>query len=225
MDFNNLSSIKADPEIVYLLTEYDNISLESFPLEVNDISIQTNNYFSLGFTYAREIIDGLTVGIHPKVNMNAFGLKSDNVSYIADVNWNGVDYDYDVRIEGDIYAGLPVAINEEAVGTTDIDYENLFDDDWDDNISMSDIWKNKTVSFDLGASYEYNKWSFSASILNLGSSKWKGNTYKLSGSNDVMQITKLDKLDYSIPTKTWLSARYKFSEKMGCRYRPQFNKL
>lgn len=222
IDMNSVFTLKAASNIAYTLVDYDNLSPEHFPIVVNDVSTHSNNYVSMGVTYSRQITDRLTVGISPRLNLNMMGIKSNNINYIVEIDEEGTyynpmtdeyEYEFNTRVEGEVLLGLPTPLNEEVINNDDVDLGDAFPDGWEDNYGISDLFQNKTMSVDLGATYDFENWTFSASILNIGASKWKKNAYLLEGDNDNMRITHQKKINYAIPAKLWLGAKNQFSNK------------
>ena len=122
--------------------------------------------------------------------------------------------EYDNTISGEAIIGLPTEINPNAVenGELNLD-ENLLADDWQDDITMGSILKNKSLMVDLGAVYQLDKWTFSASLLNLGSSSFQNNGYTLTGNNDKVLITEENKIKIGIPVKFYAGVMRQFSPK------------
>lgn len=81
---------------------------------------------------------------------------------------------------------------------------------WEENLRISDLFKNGNFSLNLGVTYQLNKWDFSASILNLGTSGWKRNANRLVGNNDVIRVYE-EKVKIEIPPKIYLGAARHFS--------------
>jgi len=116
---------------------------------------------------------------------------------------------------------LPTEINPDALDGDELDLEEgILPDNWEDDLSAGDIFSNASFSLDLGATYELEEWMFSASILNLGNSKWKENGYRLTGSNDVIKV-KEEKVKFTVPTRLYLGASRQFSPKWN--YAALFN--
>jgi hypothetical protein len=66
---------------------------------------------------------------------------------------------------------------------------------------------------DLGAVYQLDKWTFSASLLNLGSSSFQNNAYTLTGNNDKVLVTEENKIKIGIPVKFYAGVMRQFSPK------------
>jgi long-subunit fatty acid transport protein len=206
--------VNAQSDLVYLLTDYDDISREDFPIIVDDLDLLTNNYFTIGFTYSRRINQNFTVGISPRINSNLIGIKTTQISYRIDYNDpnNGNSDTYDATFNGEAVIGLPVEINENAINGDELDLDqDLFPENWENDIKFSDLFKNIRLGFDLGATYTYNKWFFSASLLNIGASGWNTNGYKLRGNDESVKIEEGEKIKVGIPAKFYLGAKRQFS--------------
>lgn len=208
---------KASSDIAYILADLDNLYPEDFPIVVDDISLESNAYINFGVTYSRIINEHLTLGITPRINFNQAGIKTKNLAYKVDYTAPENDFEsdeYDNTISGEAIIGLPTEINPNAVenGELNLD-ENLLADDWQDDITMGSILKNKSLMLDLGAVYQLDKWTFSASLLNLGSSSFQNNGYTLTGNNDKVLITEENKIKIGIPVKFYAGVMRQFSPK------------
>ncbi len=212
---NSTSSVDAESEIAYLLTDYDDLSLDKFPLVVDGVDVKSNTYTSLGFTYARKINEHLTLGISSGLNFNTFGLKTKGLRYEVDIEETDPygNNSYDEIFNGEMILGLPTEINPDAIDGNELDIEEgLLPDGWEDDLSGGNLFQNASLSINLGATYELEKWLFSASLLNLGSSKWKQYGYRLEGNQDVIYVYE-EKVKMGIPTRLYLGAIRQFSPK------------
>lgn len=213
---NNSTTVNAASDIAYLLADYDNLQVSDFPLKVDDVSLLTNNYLSIGFTYSRKINEHLTLGISPHLNLNLLGVKSNELSYVVNLEEESeFDYrGYDQTFNGEAIVGLPTEINPDAIDGDELDLDQgVLPDNWSEDLSISDLFKNKSLSIDLGATYEFNEWTFSASILNIGASGWKHNAYLLEGDDETVRIKERKKVSIGIPAKIYLGANRQFSPK------------
>lgn len=215
LSMNSLLSVKANSEIAYLLADYDNLSVSDFPLKVDQVDFLANNYLNLNLTYSRRLNEHLTVGIGPSINFNLLGVKASQLSYIVSLEDSPSGYkEYSETISGELQLGLPVKINPDAINGDEFDMnQSPLPDNWQEEVSLSRLLKNKSLSVNLGATYELDKWTFSASILNLGNSSWKSNGYLLNGSNDNILIKEDYKVKIGIPTKIYIGAIRQFAPK------------
>jgi hypothetical protein len=216
---HNFITFNAESDIAYLLADLDDLAEDKFPLAADDIDLMTNTYMTWGFTYSRKI-KNLTVGISPKLNSNLVGVKSDNISYNIEIDpESGSERDYDETYNGEAIVGLPFEINPAAIvgGVLDTD-EDIFPDDWGDELKISDFFNSTSLSVDLGATYTLNKWFFSASLLNLGASKWKTYGYRFYGDEETMNVNEHEKIKLKLPAKIYLGAKYQFSPKWNCGF-------
>ncbi|SHE45960.1 hypothetical protein SAMN05444274_101411 [Mariniphaga anaerophila] len=213
--FNAASYSDAEADIVYLLSDFNDISEIKFPVVVDGISLTFNSYLSMGVSYSRKINENLTLGITPKINSNMFGIKTDNLSYTVerDVEGEYNDISFNQTFEGSVTLGLPVEINEAAINGDELDLdEGIFPENWDAKYDARYLFQNPSFSVDLGATYELGRWMFSASLLNLGGSKWKKYGYQLNGNIDQIKV-KESKTKLGIPTRLYLGAANQFSPK------------
>ncbi len=205
----------AASDIAYLLTDLNDINDDDFPIVVDDISILTNAYLNFGVTYSRKIDEHLTVGITPKINFNQAGLRTSDISYKIDMTrteYGGKEYEH--TLNGQVDLGLFTEINPDAVDGNEFDLEAaILPDNWQEDIRLRNILKNKSLSLDIGATYEIEKWMFSASILNIGRSSWKTNGYRLTGKGSSALISENEKIKIGIPAKIYVGAARQFSPK------------
>jgi hypothetical protein len=210
---NHALNINAESDIVYLLTDYNDIDEIKFPVVVDGVDLMMNNYMNIGVNYSRKLNENLTIGVSPNINYNLAGIKTKNLSYVVDIESEG-EYDYNEYTEtfsGEAVLGLPVQINQNAISGGELDLEqDILPANWEEDLTISDLFKNGNFSVNLGATYQLNKWNFSASILNLGTSGWKRNAYRLVGNNDVIRVYE-EKVKIGIPPKIYLGAARQFS--------------
>ncbi len=210
---SDITVSKTASDIAYLLADVDEIADDDFPIVVDDIDFLSNNYMTIGFTYARMINEHLTLGISPRLNFNEIGLNATGLGYKIELEAINGEKDYNSTILGEAEVGLPVEINPEAIDGTTLDLDaGLFPEDWINDLTVGDLLKNKSFSIDFGATYAINEWTLSASVLNMGASKWKTNGYSLNGENETIQIEE-KKVNIGIPAKVYIGAIRQFSPK------------
>jgi len=215
LSINSVLSVKANSEIAYLLANRDKILSGDFPITVDNIDFLTNNYFNLSFTYSRKINEHLTLGISPNINLNLIGAKANKMSYIVNLdNSLPESRSYNNTISGELLLGLPIKINPDAINGDEFDFDKSpLPDNWGEDLSFSDLFRNKSLALSMGATYELDKWIFSASILNLGANGWQNNAYQLNGNNDVVKVKEVNKVKVGIPTKIYIGACRQFTDK------------
>lgn len=210
---NNNFELKGPSDMVYLLTDFDELSADDFPIVVDNLRLVTTSYISLGFAYSRIINENLTLGISPHINLNIAGIHARNISYRVEREYDYGGFDYDHSISGEAEIGLPAEMNPDAREGNEVDLdESILSEDWFEENGISDVFKNKSFSLDLGATYEWNRWMFSGSILNVGASAWRRNGYSLSGNEDALNSLE-EKVIIGIPTKIYLGVNRQFSPK------------
>ena len=216
-NINNVTTLDAESDMIYLFADYDNISTDKFPLHIDDVNLLTNTYLSLGFTYSRKINKNLTLGISPHLFGNLAGIQSKNISYVVNIEESQEIYrEYDETFGGEVVVGLPFEINREAINGNEFDWDaGIMPEGWEEDLRVSDFFKNTTLSVDLGATYLMDKWFFTASVLNLGASKWKTNGYVLKGDSDTEKIiiTENEKIKIGVPAKVFFGVTRQFSPK------------
>jgi outer membrane protein OmpA-like peptidoglycan-associated protein len=131
--------------------------------DVGGFKINSNVYAEIALGISRQINDKLSVGIRPKflVGIANINTKKTNVTMLSTDSTN--NNFYDITLKSDLLINANVPEN---------DYKFNFD--------------NKGFAMDFGASYKLNKhFAFSASVVDLGSIRWKSNpkNYSSSGSN------------------------------------------
>lgn len=215
LTMNSLVSLKTGSGIAYFLADKDKISHADFPIRVDDVDFLANNYLTMSFTYSRKLNEQLTIGISPNINFNIAGIKAKGVSYIINLkNPQSSKREYDETFFGDLVLGLPVEINPVAIAGGKLDSDqNFLRDNWGDDVSISDLLKNKSLSLNLGATYSLEQWVFSASILNIGASSWKNNGYRFIGDNEITLVSEVPKIKIGIPTKIYIAANRQFTPK------------
>ena len=217
LTMNSFLINKASSDIAYVLADLDNLYPEDFPIVVDDLSLESNAYMNFGVTYSRIINEHLTLGITPRINFNQAGIKTSNLYYKIDYIEPDINSDEDEYVQsysGEAIVGLPTEINPNAVenGELVLD-EGLLAEDWQDDITMGSVLKNKSLMIDLGAVYQLDKWTFSASLLNLGSSSFQNNGYTLTGNNDKVLVTEENKIKIGIPVKFYAGVMRQFTPK------------
>ncbi len=212
---NTWAMNKASSEIAYLLADLDDLTPEDFPLEINDISFEGNVNLNLGVTYAHAVNKHLTLGITPRISFNQAGIKTTDLNYSIDYNDPDINPsldEYEQTFTGEALLGLPTKINQEIINSGKLDGDaGLLEDNWENDISAGSLLQNKSLMLDIGATYEIAKWTFSASLINLGSSTYKTNAYELKGNNDKVLVKELDEVKIGIPVKFYAGAMRQFS--------------
>ncbi len=217
LTMNSLMINKATSDIAYVVADFDNLSPEDFPIVIDELSLEGNAYLNFGVTYSRVINEHLTLGITPRINFNQAAIKTSNLYYKIDYNDSEMDLfgdEFEQIFSGEVQLGLPTEINPDAFENGELVGDaDLLPEGWDEEITIGSILKNKSLMIDLGATYEIEKWNFSASVLNLGSSVFKTNAYVLNGNNETVLVDEAKKIKIEIPTKLYIGAMRQFSPK------------
>ena len=208
---------RASSDIAYILADLDDLYPEDFPIIVDDFSANGNVYMNLGVTYSRMINEHLTLGITPKINFNEAGLKTSNLYFRVDYNDPEINPDkdeYPQTYSGEVQIGLPTEINQDAIDNGELNGdEPILPDNWEEDITLGRMLKNKSLMVDIGATYVLDKWTFSASILNIGASSYKTDAYLLTGKNEKVLVSDASKVKIGIPAKIYIGAMRQFSPK------------
>ncbi len=206
---------KAPSEIAYLIADLDNLYPEDFPVTVDNIYMNGNAWMSFGVAYSRIINEHLTLGITPRINFNQAGLNTGGLNYRVDyAELEPGETEFVNTYKGEMQVGLPSEINRDAVENGELNTEaGLLPENWTDNYTLSRVLKDKSFMVDFGAVYEIDKWTFSASLLNLGKSNYKTDAYLLNGEGEKVFVHETEKIKIGTPTKLYLGAMRQFSPK------------
>ncbi len=206
----NFIDLTAPPDIVYLLDDFEKIS-ERLPIHISGINLQMNAFSQLSVTWAKSINKKLTIGISPKLIGALGGISTERLSLDIEEIEPG---EYETNFEGKMVVGMPVPINPSALNENGelIQDQDILDDDWYESLSAGDLFQNPGLAIDLGVNYQLDqKWSFSASFLDLGKSKWTKNAYNLYYDGETTQVDDLKDLKIKIPSKLFVGANYNLS--------------
>jgi hypothetical protein len=214
---NQLAFNKASSDIAYILADLDDLNPDDFPIVVDNFSANGVGFFNFGVTYSRKINENLTLGITPRINFNMFGINTKDLYFRVD--YNDIDLhpekdEYEESYSGEIDLALPVPINPDAVENGELVGDvGILPEDWIEEITLGRILKDKSFMMDFGATYELDKWTFSASLLNVGLSKFKKDAYLLTGIEDKVLVDKAEKIKIGVPAKLFIGAKRQFSPK------------
>lgn len=137
---NSYFNLHAASKVAYLLTDFNDIQDEDFPIRIDEIDFLTNNYLSFGITYSRAINDRLTIGFSPHINFNQLGVKASNLGYIIDFEETEFETDYNETILGEVILGMPTKLNPDAINNNELDMNyGLLPDNWENELSFRDI--------------------------------------------------------------------------------------
>lgn len=208
---------KASSDIAYILADLDYLYPEDFPIVVEDFTAKGNISMNFGVTYSRKINQNLTLGLTPRINFNVAGLDTKNLYYRVDYNDPDLDLDedeYEHTYSGEVSLGLPTEINPDAVDNGELNGdEGILPENWEEELTFGRMLKDKSFTIDLGATYVLNKWTFSASLLNIGNSSFKTDAYLLNGKDDKVLVDKTSKIKIGIPPRLFLGAVRQFNPK------------
>ena len=207
---NSIANLRASSDIAYLLADINELDDEDFPLDVSGIDLQAVSYLTFDFTYSKKINENLTLGISPKLNFNQFGIQTNDIGYRVELDITEFDKIYNQYPLGEVLLGMPTEINPAALSGNELDLgEGLLPEGWPDGTHMGDIFMNASLSLDLGATYNLRDWTISASILNIGASTWKTNSYRLQGNQETIRVEE-NKIHIGMPTKAYLGVSHQF---------------
>ncbi len=216
IDGNSYMVNNSPTDIMYLYADLDEIPRENFPVEINNISLITTNYLSIGATYSYKVNENLTLGISPRINFNDFAMETANLSYMVEPDVSDSEEGYKQSVSGQFLLGMFTELDPKIVDQGDIELDegvSLLPDGWEEEAKFGDLLKNKSLSIDLGATYKYENWMFSGSILNIGTSTFKSRNYNVKGNEEYINVKELDKTKFAIPTKIFIGAMHQFSPK------------
>jgi hypothetical protein len=208
----NFYHMEAPREILYLFADFEKYE-EKMPFRINGINTSMNAFSQIAFTWSRVFMEKLTIGISPKITGLLAGFRSEATT--LKVSKTGVE-EYELRPIGTVHVGTPVPVNPAAIkpnGEFDED-ENILPENWLKDFKMGNMFRNAGFAFDLGANYELNdKWSFSASVLDVGKSRWRNNDYLFTFTDSVNKISNHKPFTLQVPVKLFLAANYQISPK------------
>ncbi len=207
-------------------------------LDLSGFGTNINIYSEISLGLTRKINDVLSVGLRGKYYIGVLNVTTEK----SDVRWYTDEDFYDWRFTSDMSFNIasPVPINLTDT-TQDIGFVAS------DSIMTEDFLKFENTGFgvDLGASYAINRQlTVSASLVDLGSIKWKTNTQNFKSDAefewtgfDVTPLISGEEIDYSkfadsliqgfnfseesntyktkIPTKLYLGASYFLNDNWG----------
>lgn len=166
---------------------YDLLSFadEGFPngktFDLSPLKVSAYSYLETSFGLSKEFGERLSLGVRFKPLVGLVAANTD--LKVFDLH-TSIDYwEYDLK--GNINVAGPVDI--EVTGDIDngyeFDFKLLEGDEIIDYATKS--YRNLGVAFDFGADYKITeRWSASASLINLGSLKWRNhtNSFELEGN-------------------------------------------
>jgi len=198
--FRSFLDLKAPSEIVYLLDDFEKI-VDRMPLNIDGVNVNFNSFSQIALTYSKVVGEKLTIGISPKLIGALGGVRSDKLNLnVSQVDENEFETEY----SGEALVGLPVPINPRAIdanGELNPD-EDILPENWNKDLGFSSLFQNPGFAFDLGVNCELSeKFTLSASLVDIGSSSWKKNGYKSIVDNETTKIIKNQSVKIKIPFK------------------------
>lgn len=204
--------LKAPSNFVYLLDDYQKI-VDRMPLSIEGANIVFNSFSQVAITYSRTFGKKLTIGISPKFIGALGGIQSDDLS--LKISQNG-EFEFKTEYKAKAKLGLPFPINPLAIdnnGELNPD-EDILPENVVDYLKFNSLFQNPGFAFDVGVNYELSKKiSLSASLLDVGSSRWEENGYTSQIENETTKIIKNQEVKIKLPTKIYLGVNYKLSSR------------
>lgn len=225
----NTVELAAPSNVIYLVYSAANDNLDyldqRLPIEIRGLDVRLNLFSQLAITYSRKIGDNLTLGFSPKLVGAIGAFQSDNLNARLSrelVNEEFGDYyDYQVEYSGTALVGVPVAVNPAAIGANNVLNEDadLLPENWFEGFGPNTMFQNPGWAFDLGVNYNLNeRWSFSASLLDLGSASWKKHGYKMEFNQESVRIFDDQAFRMKIPAKLYAAAAYSLSRRWNAGF-------
>lgn len=216
--------LKAPSNVVYLIYSAANEDLdyleERLPIEIRGLDTEMNAFSQLAVTWSRQIGDHFTVGISPKLIGGIGALKSSSlnarITKVLVEEEFGNYYEYETDFSGSALVGLPVPVNQEAIGPDNElnDDVGLLPDDWAELYGPGKLFQNAGLAFDIGMQYRMNeRWHFSASLLDLGNTSWKKYGYRIEFNQNAGKIFDKQTFSVKIPAKLYAGASYSLSSR------------
>jgi len=128
----------------------------------DNTGLNFNSYHEFAAGYTRQFSDRLSVGITCKYLNGSFNFwtKKSEFSFFTDTVTN-----YAITAQSDVLVNTSSTVS---------DFDNMIDQIIE--YGWFDLSKNNGFAFDIGAQYKLNdKFSFAASVLDMGKIKWKEN--------------------------------------------------
>ncbi len=211
----NYFGINAPSDIMYLLNDYDQIK-DRLPLVIEGMNVRLNTFSQLAVIFSHRINKAITLGVSSKLTGGIIGLQSDHLN--ARLTYDIVPDEYEdyyksnEHFSGEAMIGLPIPVKRTAInskGEFDTN-ESILPDDWTFNFSK--IFGNPGFAFDAGVNYDINnRWTFSASLLDIGHTSWEKNGYQFAFQDTVYKITQDVPFKMDIPLKLYLAGSYNFT--------------
>jgi hypothetical protein len=148
------------------------------PVDLSSLGSEVTIWNSIGLSAAREIGQGLKIGIRVKYLQGMANAITRHTSFLVNPIADPVGLQGNLR--SDLNSSFPVIVGFHPSGMVNrLDFNN-----WLDNFAGDYIFnRNRGVSFDAGVVYDYNdKTEISASITDLGFIRWKKNSNRFRSS-------------------------------------------
>lgn len=140
------------------------------------ISFDAIAYTEVALGYSRDLGNGLRIGVRPKLLIGNVGFQSSDNHFTFYTNPN--DYSLTVASKIDARASIP--------GKVTLDENGVIDDLDVGEASFGDFFSNKGFGLDLGVVKDWGSGlRLSASLLDMGSIRWKQNTHRMWQDTEV----------------------------------------
>jgi hypothetical protein len=177
------------PDLLSFLVE-GNAAFLGETAEIGGLNLNYNLYLENSVSYARQITDALRVGVRGKYLMGLATIRTREMS--IGLYTDPDDYSItatskilvDMSFPSDFIDSIPLGSLENFNGP---DFDNF------DPLDLLSEKFNGGFAFDIGANYKLSeRWSFNASVLDIGSISWNRNVRNLKSDEASFTFTGLD---------------------------------
>ncbi len=188
----------AIPKSIFLIKDGNYFEDGSY-ISATDMAIDLNAYTEVGLGVSKEIIPGLTIGGKIKLLKGISNFSTNNFMLDWHVSTeDSATYDYTFNSSFNYQTSSPIKITPEYDDNNNLnglDIDDSFQDGFEDdpfNTTRNIIRHNTGLGFDFGVIYEYDKFEFSASVLDLGFISWKNNPFSVETENSEFVFSGVD---------------------------------
>ena len=144
---------------------------KAIPITLNGLGIDFTVWNSIGVSAAREVMDGLKIGLRLKYLQGMANINTRRSKLELNTTSNPIGLEAEMKYL--LNASLPVVLGYAANGlVNNVNFDNVLDDITGDYIFNG----NRGMSIDAGLVYDFDEVTqFTASVIDLGFIRWKKN--------------------------------------------------
>jgi hypothetical protein len=165
----------AFPDDLFVLALKGNDAFSGNIIDLDKMALDVMYYREFGIAYSREVSDGLTIGVRPKVLFGMGNLSLDNRELKIEIDENNL-YAHNIIADASMNISFPLTVYSDNDGYVDSievgepEMPGFFLD-----------FGNPGAGIDIGATFDINDhFSVSASVIDLGFIRWKKNATNLT---------------------------------------------